>query len=248
MTEIRHLMRSVPLFRAVLAIGGSLFAAWTACGAAQPPRSRVEPVAAIRAAAAAFVRSQLPAKEVARIHAGSLDNRLRLARCATTLRVETLAGTESMANSTISVSCTRPVHWRVFVPVTVVRRVPVLILRHAVAGGSHLTAADVRVKVREINGFSAPFLGSASQLLGRSTDRTLPAGTSLTADMFTVDPVIDRGQDVTLVAQADGLIVRAAGRALDDAHRGQRLRVENLSSHKVVQGVAESSRIVEVGD
>jgi flagellar basal body P-ring formation protein FlgA len=253
MTENRHLPKRSPCKCAALAVAGWVLAAWSIHGAlagtrAGIPRTGVESVEAIREAAAQYVRSQLPAAEVASISAGSLDDRLRLARCATALSVEPIAGTQSMANSTISVSCARPAHWKVFVPVTVVRHVPVLILRRAVARGAHLTSNDVLVQMREVTGFAAPLLASPAQLGGRSTDRTLAAGTALTADMFTLDPVISRGQDVTLVVQADGLEVRAAGQALDDARRGQRLRVENLSSRKVVQGIARSSGVVEVGD
>jgi flagellar basal body P-ring formation protein FlgA len=229
---------------------GAVLAGGTLLAGAAPAGSPVgaEPLQAIRTAAVAYVKSQLAASEVAHISAGALDARLRLARCAAPLDVEPIAGTAAMAQSTISVACTAPAHWKVFVPVSVVRQVPVLILEHAVARGSHLSASDVEAEVRQVSGFAAPFLGSAAQLAGRSTDRTLAAGTPLTVDMFELDPIVRRGQDVTLVVQADGFEVRAAGLALEDARPGARLNVENLSSRKVVQGVAESSGVVAVGD
>ena len=253
MTENRRAMNTSRTTRIVTALAGPLLAAATAYGApaAVHPGSRpggVESVGVIRAAAAAFVRSQLPASEVARINVGSLDDRLRLPRCAAPLQVAPIAGTQDMANSTISVSCARPAMWKIFVPVTVVRRIAVLMLRHAVARGSHLTSADVLMQVREVTGFTVAFLGSPAQLAGRSTEQTLPAGTLLTADMFSLDPVIVRGQQVTLVVQANGFEVRAEGRALGDAHVGEQLNVENLNSQKVVQGVAEPSGIVQVED
>jgi len=253
MTENRHLPKHSPYRCAALAVAALALAPWSSHQAVAEiagvaGQAGVEPVEAIRDAAAAYVRSQLPATEVATINAGALDDRLRLPRCAIALDVEPIAGTQSMANSTVSVGCDYPAHWKVFVPVTVVRRIPVLILRHAVARGAHLTASDVLVQTREVRGFAAPFLGAPAQLGGESTDRTLAAGTALTADMFTLDPIISRGQDVTLVVQADGLMVRAAGLALDDARLGERLRVENLSSRRIVQGVAEPSGVVDVGD
>lgn len=230
--------------------GGVPLAGAASAGAWQAgtERTQTEPVQAIRAAAVAYVKSQLPASEVAHISAATLDARLRLARCAVPLDVEPIAGTAAMAQSTISVACTAPGHWKIFVPVSVVRRVPVLVLLHSVARGSHLAASDVDAEVRQVSGFAAPFLGNPGQLAGRSTDRTLAAGTPLTVDMFELDPIVHRGQDVTLVVQAQGFEVRAAGLALEDAQPGARLNVENLSSRKVVQGVAESSGVVAVGD
>ncbi len=252
MTEIRRAQRAVPYKRIAKRIAAAAVA-WALLGPAawsQPAawHERTEPVGAIQAAAVSYVRSQLPASEVADITAGALDERLRLPRCAAPLAVEPTAGTPAMARSIVGVRCADPVRWMVYVPVTVVRHVPVLILKHAVARGMHVSAADVTVQMRKVAGFTSAFLGSPAELSGRSVDRTLAAGTPLTVDMFTADPVVRRGQEVTLIAQADGIEVRAAGLALQDARAGARLKVENVSSQKIVEGVAESSRIVEVGD
>ncbi len=46
--------------------------------------------------------------------------------------------------------------------------------------------------------------------------------------------------------QRDGMSVRMAGRALADGLINQRVKVENLSSGKVVEGIARSEQIVEI--
>jgi flagella basal body P-ring formation protein FlgA len=43
-----------------------------------------------------------------------------------------------------------------------------------------------------------------------------------------------------------GIEVRAPGRALADASASQRVRVQNLASLKVIEGVAESDAVVRV--
>jgi len=45
---------------------------------------------------------------------------------------------------------------------------------------------------------------------------------------------------------AGGIEVRAPGRALADAAASQRLRVQNLASLKIVEGVAETDSVVRV--
>jgi flagella basal body P-ring formation protein FlgA len=57
---------------------------------------------------------------------------------------------------------------------------------------------------------------------------------------------VQRGQTVTLVADTGGMSVRMAGRALGDAMVNQRVRVQNLSSGKVVEGIARSEQVVEI--
>ncbi|HTW37446.1 MAG TPA: flagellar basal body P-ring formation chaperone FlgA [Steroidobacteraceae bacterium] len=250
MTRIRHPRRRIASTPATLsAVACTVLAAATAGGQAHA-QERIEPLGAIRATAVSFIRSQLPPDSgVTQITAGELDNRLRLARCATAPRVDSpAASSASLARSTVGVSCAGPVRWTVYVPVTVVRRVPVLVLRHAVAREAHVTAQDVTIEKRTVTGLTAAFLGSPTELAGRRLERTLPAGTSLTVDMFEPDLVVRRGQDVMLVVAVDGIEVRAAGRALEDATTGSRLKVVNVSSQKVIEGVAESSDIVRVAD
>jgi flagellar basal body P-ring formation protein FlgA len=49
-----------------------------------------------------------------------------------------------------------------------------------------------------------------------------------------------------LIADAGGMSVRMSGRALMDGLINQRIRVENLSSGKVVEGIARSEQVVEI--
>jgi flagella basal body P-ring formation protein FlgA len=57
---------------------------------------------------------------------------------------------------------------------------------------------------------------------------------------------VQRGQSVTLIADAGGISVRMAGRVLSDGLMNQRVRVQNLSSGKIVEGIARSEQIVEI--
>ena len=51
---------------------------------------------------------------------------------------------------------------------------------------------------------------------------------------------------VTLLADAGGVSVRMAGRALSDGLMNQRVKVQNLSSGKIVEGIARSEQVVEI--
>ncbi len=250
MTRIRRAVwRMIQGPAAGTAVACALLTATAAIGAERSQRS-IEPLETIRAVAVSYIRAQLPPhSDVTQITAGELDHRLRLIRCATPPQVVSAAASSpSLARSTVGVSCAGPVRWTVYIPVTVVRRVPVLVLRHAAAREAHLTAGDVTIEKRTVTGLTVAFLGGPAELANRRLERTLPAGTALTVDMFEPDLIVRRGQDVTLVVQAGGIEVRAAGRALQDATAGSRLKVVNLSSQKVIEGVAESSDIVRVAD
>ncbi len=74
----------------------------------------------------------------------------------------------------------------------------------------------------------------------------MPAGTTLSADMFAPDLIVRRGQEVTLLSEGGAIEVRASGKAMADAAAGGRIQVQNLSSMRVVEGVVESADIVRV--
>jgi len=80
----------------------------------------------------------------------------------------------------------------------------------------------------------------------RTLARPLPAGTALMADALLADLIVRQGQEVTLVASAPGISVRATGKALQDGREGARVRVQNLASLKVVEGVVDASGVIEI--
>jgi flagella basal body P-ring formation protein FlgA len=207
-----------------------------------------ESLSAIRAAAATYVKSLIPPSAgESTVTVGQLDSRLRLTYCPPKdLSAELPAGMNLQARSTVGVSCNGPVHWSVYVPVTVESKISVLVLTHAVNREARLTAADVTVETRRTAGPGNAYLTSPAELGGRTVRRPLPAGTTLSVDMFTPDLIVHRGQEVTLVSSGGAVEVRASGKAMIDGAAGARIQVQNLSSMRVVEGVVESADLVRV--
>jgi flagellar basal body P-ring formation protein FlgA len=224
-----------------LVLGASTVGAQNAGGIESPD--------SIRVAAEAYVKSQLPHdSNVASVTAGTLDNRLRLAKCTGGMRAQIPSGAPMQAHTMVGVGCQGPVRWTVYIAVTVESQISVLVLKHPEPRDARLTADDVSVESRKVTGMTTAFLTDVGDLQGRSVQRPLAMGTTLSMDMFKADLVIQHGQEVTLVAAAGGIEVRATGRALADAASGARVRVQNLSSLKVVEGVVEGPDLVRVSE
>jgi flagellar basal body P-ring formation protein FlgA len=201
----------------------------------------------IRSLAESFVRAQLPREAaIAEVTAGSLDPRLRLVRCTGGMHGQLPPGAMLQARTMVAILCKGPVRWTVYVPVIVESRISVLVLKHPVARDAPLTKEDVAIGGRKVTGLSTAFLTDVKDLESRSAARPLSMGTVLTVDMLKPDVLIHHGQDVTLIASAGGIEVRAAGRALADGTAGARVKVQNLSSLKVVEGVVEGPDRVRV--
>ena len=207
-----------------------------------------ESLTSIRNAAQTYVTSLIPpGPGESIVTVGQLDGRLRLAHCAAKdLSASLPAGAAVQARSTVGVTCNGPVHWTVYVPVTVESKINVLVLTHAVNREARLTASDVAVQMRTTAGPGNAYLTSPGELAGRTVRRPLAAGTTLSVDMFTPDLIVRRGQEVTLVSSGGAVEVRAGGRAMSDGAAGARIQVQNLGSSRVVEGVVESADLVRV--
>jgi flagella basal body P-ring formation protein FlgA len=210
--------------------------------------SAIQPLDSIQAAAEKQVRSLLPATRGKYfITAGRLDSRLQLQACASALEASVQNNVISGPKATVGVRCPAPTQWTIYLPVSVEIEAPILVLRRSLARRSPVDAVDVELQTRRLSGSEAAFISDIGNLRGRRLKRALAAGTPLTADELVPDVLVKRGQNVTLLAASGPFEIRAQGQALTDGSENQRIRVQNTSSRKIVEGVVESDSTVRVG-
>ena len=174
----------------------------------------------------------------ARVEA-SLDPALRMPPCPHALQAHPVSAVN------VEVSC--PQGWRLFVPVRVQRVQPVLVLTAAVAPGQPVPAGALGVETRDAARLGAAPLTDPAQAIGQTLRRGGRPGQVLTRGDLVASALVKRGEPVALVAGGDGFEVRMAGRALADAGSGEVVRVENLSSRRVLSGVVAAPGEVRVG-
>ena len=215
---------------------------------AQVGETPTQSLSAIRTAAESALRRQIePAASGVILEAASLDARLRLAACPAPLAVEVALPRGTQSRVLARVGCkNNTVFWSLNVPVDIHRKADVLVMKRAVGRGENIGAGDVVVQSRVLPGLSSPYVSRASDLAGRLTRRPIPEGTAVTADALDAPLLIHRGQSVVLTARAGGLEVRAPGMAMADAAAEQRVRVRNLNSLKIIEGVADTAGVVRV--
>ncbi|MGH8269373.1 MAG: flagellar basal body P-ring formation chaperone FlgA [Steroidobacteraceae bacterium] len=217
-----------------------------------PPRAApagvgIQPLESIREAAEHFVRSQMPAGQAdILVTPGRLDPRLRLARCGGALDASFISGGRLQAQVSIAVACRVAANWTIYVPVTVQSRISVWALRAPRTQGARLSASDVMAEKQLVSGLAAGYVTDVSELTRATLRHALPAGAILTSGDLLPDYMVRQGEQVTMVAAIGGIQVRAAGLALQSGRYGALIRVQNASSAKVVQGIVEGDRVVDV--
>ncbi len=218
-----------------------------AAGPALGSAGAMHPVAAIAEAARAEARRLAPPDTAGlKVEDVRVDERLRLARCMAPLAARPAPGSRVGGRVTIEVECAQPA-WRVFVPVTLAVRLPVVVAARPLPAGQSIAAADLRLVERDVHALTRGYYTRIEDAVGLSVARALGAGEAVTPAVVRSGTLVRRGQKVILLAQAGGLAVRMGGEALSDAGIRQRIRVRNLSSGREVEGVVRSAELVEVG-
>jgi flagellar basal body P-ring formation protein FlgA len=233
-------------------LAGAVATALSASLSAQSPTpssepAGLEPHARIRAAAEDVVRARL--RDISYkvyVHAGDIDTRLHLARCPGPLSAAPM-GAELAARTEVRVSCgTAGSGWAIYVPVSLESDINVLVLRESAVRGSRVSPEQVVSQTRREPGVAVGYITDVNVLQRTTLARSLPAGTALTSDTLLADLIVRQGQQVTLIAASPGINVRAMGRMLEDGREGAHVRVQNLASLKVVQGVVDANGVIEV--
>jgi flagella basal body P-ring formation protein FlgA len=181
-----------------------------------------------------------------RMQIGPLSQHSRLPRCDQEIRASIAPGLKMRDRTLVELRCQGPVAWHLYVPVRIVGTTAAVIAAHSLVAGTVLTAKDVTLEQRDLAQTPPGYFDDVGAVLGLTAARPVPGGAVLINQQLLGNRAIQRGQTVTLIADAGGMSVRMAGRALGDGMINQRIRVENLSSGKVVEGIARSEQVVEV--
>jgi flagella basal body P-ring formation protein FlgA len=215
--------------------------------AGQAPAAEVEALTAIQAAAEQHVRSVIPANSGSVfIKADNLDSRLRLAACLQPLEVFLPSGANLGSRVTVGVRCTQGTQWTIYLPLNIESEVSALVLNKPLARTAAVTAQDVSSQVQRVPGLASNAIRSLGELTGQRLKRDLPAGTVLSPSMLQAEMLIKRGQQVTVLAMVGGIEVRTQAVALSDGAASSRIRVKNLNSAKVVEGLVDTNSVVRV--
>jgi flagella basal body P-ring formation protein FlgA len=211
----------------------------------------IQPLESVRATAQQAAEQSMvagnDAAAGASIVVGQLDPRLRLPACDAPLEGFLPGSMQGRSNVTVGVRCPGATPWTVYVPVRVSAPRPVVVLTRPVPRGAALTALDIDVELREVGGLGSGYFEDPAAVLGKVLTRPGSPGQVVVPTLVTGAVAVKRGQQVTLTANSGGILVRMEGTALADGSIGDRLKVKNNSSARVVEGTVLSDGSVEIG-
>lgn len=202
----------------------------------------------IRSTARAFLVRQVSAQFSGQnhIHVGHLDPRLRLPACGAPLKAFLPPGGHFSGNTTVGVRCPATAGWTIYLSARISLFGKILEATRPLAAGERVKRTDLKLVERNLAQLPYGYITHPSDAEGKLATRMISAGSVLTPAMLTAPRIIHRGDRVMLVASAAGLRVQMAGKAMGSGATGDKIRVEALSSKRIVQGVVISSGVVKV--
>lgn len=124
--------------------------------------------------------------------------------------------------------------------------VPVPVLRESLSNGAIIGERDIEmieVPGRQIGGKT---ILAASDIIGMTPRRTVLAGAPLSREELAAPQLVQRGKTVLMTYKSGPLVLTAQGKALENAAKGDRVRVINSSTNRTLEAVAVAENEVEI--
>ncbi len=179
------------------------------------------------------------------INVGNLDDRLRLAQCPTPVKFNAQDQTGLGGNISVKAQCVGQIAWTVHIPaqVMIYREIPVAAMdipRGQSISGSHLTSALVNV-----SSIRQGFADTPQAIVGREAKRNIGKGEVFKTNQMDSPTTVRRGEVVMLESIAGAIKVSSSGTAMSDGRLGQKIRVKNSSSERVISGIVKGQGLVQ---
>lgn len=181
------------------------------------------------------------------IKVNSIDRRLKLSRCEK-LDFDLATGSRLLGKLSVKVMCKKPKAWSFYVTAHISRFGQVYIANNALSRGHLVRAGDVYQSRKDLSRLPFGYIIDDKAVIGKQLKRHVQAGTVLTPSQLTSPIVIKRGEIISLQKKAAGFAISMKGTALSDGAVGERIRVKNNSSKRIIEGTITQSGIVMIGN
>ncbi|NRR30078.1 flagellar basal body P-ring formation protein FlgA [Oxalobacteraceae bacterium] len=211
---------------------------------AQAPAGRQD-IAVLKQSVEQFLQIQtagLPGQVTVTV--GAIDTRMQLAACPAP-QAFLMPGSRAWGKTTVGLRCTAPSAWTVYIQANVAVQAEYIASAVPLAQGQTIEAGQLVAMKGDLTTLPAGVATDIAQVVGRSTNVSLPSGMPLRLDTLRSKPVVQPGQLVRLVSTGSGFSVSSEARAVGTAAEGQVVQVRTAAGQQI-SGIAKAGGLVEV--
>jgi flagellar basal body P-ring formation protein FlgA len=174
---------------------------------------------------------------------GNVDSRMNLAHCPAP-EAFLMPGTKAWGKTTVGVRCAAPA-WTVYIQANVSVLGNYIAAATPLSQGQPILETQLATQQGDLTTLPASIATDKAQVVGRSSNVSISAGTPLRLDTLRSQPVVLNGQMVKLVTLGSGFRITAEGKAIANAAEGQVVQVRTPGGRSV-SGIARAGGQVEV--
>jgi flagella basal body P-ring formation protein FlgA len=171
----------------------------------------------------------------------------RFQRCARPLTSALPAGDRlDLARLRYDIRCDGPNGWEIAVTVKPDVYLPILVAKNSLERGRPLAASDVEMKKRNIVGLRDGFITNPDDALGFTLKKRVRELQAIAPSHLDQPVLIERGQQILMIAEQDGVQAKMMGEALKKGRKGDIIKVRNLQSQRVVSARVDDRGVVRM--
>lgn len=164
-------------------------------------------------------------------------------KCSSPLEVKSTNALRLGRNS-IEVSCPHLSSWSLMLNANIEVWREVVVLRDHLSRGQRVKSSSLTLQQRNIGDLQRGYFTEIKGITGHVSKRSLKAGTAISPGMINLPIIIKRGQAITLRAERPGFTVNMKGFALKKGREGDKIKVKNSNSDKVLFGTVVNADLV----
>ena len=210
------------------------------------PAAPTQSLQIIQDAVNSFVQSSLQPGGHYQITAAQIDSRLQLPACEQNLDIFAQSGDIKAGRNTLGIRCNSLNAWTIYSTVLVKEFRNVLIAGKQLDRHELISQAHVSTETRDISTLQQGFLSDPDEIINKQASRFIPAGSVLYRMHYTEPTLVRRGERVHIQSGKPGLLITSSGEAMMDGIKGQKIRVKNISSNRVIQATVTTPSVVTV--
>jgi flagella basal body P-ring formation protein FlgA len=136
--------------------------------------------------------------------------------------------------------------WDVAVTVKPDIYLSVLIAKDTLERGHVLAASDMQFRKYNISSARGGYITNPDDAVGLTVKRRLRELQPISLAQLEAPIMVERGQQVVMIAQQDGIEARTMGEAMKKGRKGEMIKVKNTSSERVVTAIVDGMGVVRM--
>lgn len=207
------------------------------------PQSMLE----LRELALNFINKQYTAQTKTRIKFARWDKRIKLAKCdSTKINIFYPGKQQRLGNVSVGLRCTGEKTWTIYLRAHISIKQNIVHSRHYIDRGTVISKADLVIESITISNSNSHYYQDPKDIIGKVAKRSIAQGKKISATALKPALIIKRGEEVIIIANTAGILIRTKGKALSDGAKGQIVRVKNSRSKRELQATVIAPNTVEV--